>query len=296
MQRIFLALIGMALVQVLWAPVLYADIPMAPLIGWARLQHAWVILLAIGIEAAAIKWLFALGWRRAAVLSVVVNAVTAALGLVVYPVLGMGLYPLIAPLVLGVTYGSPAVEAGVALAFVTLVDTAVELALLRVAFGLAAGWGRSFGFLLANALSAALLLAVLAQAEGTSRMPDEEVARLEATYAPEIAFMQQIVDDLDAVYAAHDTLSGTTWAAETATAANDLRFRRLYVAKKYAHYLVFGSGLHSTAERRGDMIFRRGRVDVWRSATQGGVWYYGYTIHGGRGAHAPRVTALFDRP
>ena len=296
MRWMGLAAPALALLAVIVPAQARADIPMAPFIGWARLSHAWVIPVAIGLEAAALKWLFALGWRRALVLSLVVNLATGALGALVYPFLGLALYPFVAPLVLDLSYGGAAVETGAALGLVTLVDTGLELALLVLAFGLTATWRRALGFLAANAASAALLYAVLAQAVAVPEIPAPEIARLETAYAPEIAFMQRVLDELDEVYAENNSLSGTPWSEKMSQEAAAFRFRRLYVARHDAHSLVFGEGLNSTAGRRGEGYARHGRVEIWRTFAQGDEWYYGYAIHAGRGARAARIVAIFDRP
>lgn len=239
---------------------------------------------------------FRAGLGRAAVLSLVVNLVTGALGALLYPFIGMALYPFIAPLVLGLSYGGAAVETGAALVLVTLVNTGVELAVLVFVFGLGTTRLRTLGFLGANAASAALLYAVLAQAVAVPEIPGPEIARLETAYAEEIAFMHRVLGELDDVHATTGSLFGTPWSEETSREAAALRFRRLYVARRTAHYLVFGEGLNGMTGRRGEGYTRRGRVEIWRTVAQGGEWYYGYAVHAGIGARAPRIVAIFDRP
>ncbi|MBN2906372.1 MAG: hypothetical protein JXJ18_06680 [Rhodobacteraceae bacterium] len=218
----FAAILGVMLC--LWPSVAAADVPMAPFIGWGRIGHAWVVLLAIGIEAAALKWLFAVSWRRATVLSLVVNLVTAALGVVVYPFIGLALYPMFAPLVMELSHGGFLVEAGVALAIVALVDWGIELGVLALVFGLDIRRARAAGFLVANVLSAALLFGALWYEQYIPGLGRNEWNRIEADHGPEIAFLREVLEEMPAhAYYGYPWLD-RDWRDEVAARAEGLRF------------------------------------------------------------------------
>lgn len=138
-----------------------ADIPMFLALPITKLTFWWTVLLAIAIEAAAIRWIFQFTWKRSTVASLTVNLATFLLGLVLYPEIGMSLYPVLEPLVTRLTGGGVFVELGVTLAISTLLDTAVELGLLRAVFDAGIVLRSALLFLLANVLTASIFFILI---------------------------------------------------------------------------------------------------------------------------------------
>lgn len=236
--------------------------PMAPFIGWTRIEYWWVIVAAVGIEAAAIHWLFAVDWGRAARLSLVVNLVTAGIGAVAYPFLGMFLYPVLAPAVLGLSSGGLLVEAGVALVFVALFDWLVELALLALIFGLALRWYRALGFLVTNVATAALLYGALWYAQYIPPLKEDELARIESVYAEEIALVREAAEDMPGHgYYGYPWIDHA-WRAAWVSRAEALEFYdlgfgiRVSPSRFHVMYVndLHGGGWSVTARTQGDAV------------------------------------------
>lgn len=171
-----------------------ADMGMA----WALLvSEYWTLPLAIAIELVAIHWIFGFTWKRSVVAALAANAVTFVLGFVLlYPVMDYVLYRGLRPWIQGLTGGGPFSDVTVALAMTALFDTAFELPVLRFGFKAAISLQRALLFLLANALTGAIFLALAIVPEIPARLPVEEVRVLEEYYAPEIRYMRELLDEI----------------------------------------------------------------------------------------------------
>jgi hypothetical protein len=143
-----------------------ANIPMFWIIPLAKLEYWWTVLLAIVIEAVAIRWIFDFTWNRSAVAAMVVNFATFLLGFILYPAAGGILYPLVEPLVTRPTGGGELIghrATLVLLLIVALLDSAVELALLRSLYKAVIVLQKALLFLLANLFTASIFFALLAR-------------------------------------------------------------------------------------------------------------------------------------
>lgn len=190
--------VGMALV---WPAMAAADVPMFFVFALTKVSYWWSIPLVVGIEAAALKWIFGYRWNIAVRASLLVNLVSLGLGVLIYPMIGMALYPVFAPQVTEAFGTGPMVElVATALGF-ALVDGVVETITLIVMHSF--GWPRvtpvaAVLFFLANLLTAALLVGVIYVANAPARIGAEEMDALFETYSDEIAFMDRLLEEMPA--------------------------------------------------------------------------------------------------
>ncbi|MBS0126420.1 hypothetical protein [Thetidibacter halocola] len=275
-----------------------ADVPMVFMVALFKVSSIPGILAVLLIEGLALRWIFGFDTPLAMRTAFYANAVSFGVGLLLYPMIGAALYPVLAPIVMK-AYGAAALaELAITLGALVILDTLIELPFIgrlrKVRLGLRA-WA---GFFLANVLGVLALAAFVVDygALFEKPLPREEVAGLEAHYAPEIAFMHRLLDESAAVYAEHGEIYGTDWVDQVSAEAAAFRFRRLTVARETAMPIVWGEGLHSTSGRRGEGAYYTDDVWVWRTMEQDGIWYYTYELRTSWSPQTLAVRALFDPP
>ena len=284
---------------VLWLPTqTMADVPMffvAALLKFASIPALVVVLL---IETAAIKWAFGLDWRNALLTSLIANAASTAIGLIAYPMVGMAVYPVLAPIVMGVMGGTVSLEILLTLLGVSLLDTIIELPVIAIVRNVRIRSHGAVIVLVANLLgSIVLALAIVDWSEiRRETIPEEEIDRLEAYYAEEIAFMYEIFVRIPEVFDDNGNLIDEDWLESLRTPAEAMRFGSLGVTSNYIHYIVFPRNLHSQSGIHGQGVFRRGNLTVWRTVDQEDLWYYSYRLRTGIRSDSPGVAAIFERP
>lgn len=295
---------AIALMLLLALPVpAAADMPMFPIFAAMRFSVWWTIPVALAIEAVALRLIFGLTWGRAGWMSVVINAATLALGFVLYPVAGVIAYPVLSRLVLAAVGGSPAIEFTATLVGAALIDTGVELLLLKWPFRLAVTWRRGLLFLLANLLSAGVLLAAVAWEITPGRMTGAEVARIEATYRPEIALMREMLDELPEQVTLGDEpwqtkWTGRDWLKGNRARADRMRFLSLTLGVPPARYPMeftrFETQRFDTLYQRQGLTLRGGFVRSTIPGQETGVVLYEITrsVDG----HVFSATAIFRAP
>lgn len=164
-QRDF-ALFGIALAcWVASAGAVAADVPMFFLVATTRIWYWWAIPAAIILEAIVFRFAFKNTWRIALAISLAANLASGALGVPLYPIVGMMMYPILAPIVTGMFGYGMAVEAVATLAALVLLDTAVEfltLVVLYRVFSVQASILNALWVFFANLISTALLVTVIA--------------------------------------------------------------------------------------------------------------------------------------
>jgi len=287
------------LLAALWLPSrAFADVPMffvAALLRFASIPALVVVLL---IEAAAIKWAFGFDWRKAVLTSVIANAASAAIGLFAYPMVGMAIYPIIAPIVMGVMNATVSLEIILTLLVVSILDTVIELPVIGRVRRIRITFRATLIMLLANIVgSIVLALAIVDWSEiRQERIPDEEIAHLEAYYAEEIAFMHEIYFQVPDVFDSHGFLVEEDWHERFQAPAEEMRFGMLGVTSNYIYYIVRPRNLHSQSGLHGVGFFRRDDLTVWRTVDQDGIWYYSYRLRTGLLSSSPGVAAIFERP
>ncbi len=244
------------LVLGLWPAMAAANVPMFFVFALTKITYWWSIPLAVAIEGAALRWLFGYAWTVALRASLIVNLVSLALGILLYPMIGMMLFPVLAPAVTGAFgYGQMVELIATAIGF-ALVDAAVEVITLNVMQ--AWGWERvtwraAIWFFLANLVTAALLLAVIYAAATPPRIKTAELDTVFATYAEEIALMDRLLEEMPAQRS--DEFSGfsSAWLDAKQAEAKPTAFAVLSVA---VPGLAFGDVL------RREMMQRSSELDA----------------------------------
>lgn len=267
----------------------------AALLKFASIPALVIVLL---IEAAAIKWAFGFDWRNALLTSVIVNAASTVVGLFAYPMVGMVIYPVVAPIVMGLMGGTVSFEILLTLLGISLVDTVIELPVIARVRKVRITFRAAVIVLLANAVGSIVLALALVDWSKTSRekIPEDEIARLEAYYSEEIAFMDEIFARVPSALDHNGNLIDEDWQESLRAPADAMRFGMLGITSRYIYYIVYPRNLHSQSALRGQGVFRRGNLTVRRTVDQDGVWYYSYRLQTGMRSDAPGVAAIFERP
>ena len=291
-------LLVVAFAAIWFATPALADVPMFLVAALLKFASIPALVLVLLIEAAAIKWAFALDWRGALLMSVVANAVSTLVGLLAYPVVGAAIYPALAPIVMGIMGGSVSLEILLTLLGVSLLDVVIELPVIAKLRKVKVTVRAATIVLLANVIGSIVLAVAIVDWSDLrrERIPDDEISRLEAYYAEEIAFMEEIFARVPDVFDQDGILIDKEWAETLEAPAEAMRFGMLGLTSRYIHYIVFPRSLHSQSALRGQGVFRRGNLTVWRTVDQDGVWYYSYRLRSGLRSDSPGVAAIFERP
>ena len=228
--------------MILLPTAVLADVPILFVFAGVRVVFWWTILVAIAVEAVALWRFFGLSLRRAVVAAVVVNIGTALMGFVVYPLVGMMSYPVLAPLVTNVFGTGRIVEVAAYCIAAAVVDTPIELGLL-VLLSAVAGYGVKIGrkaaavFFLANLISAAVLFVAIEI--GPRRVPvDAAMQDLIATeFADEVAFINAVFRALPD-HVDEDGKVDPAWREGLRQEAEGMAFVELMVGSNKAQYAV----------------------------------------------------------
>jgi hypothetical protein len=123
-----------------------------------------VIVTGLLIEALVLRFLFTMNWKRAFTVSVVVNAISTGLGVLLIPLAGIGweIFPgLVLYKVLNMGTFNPITWSATFL-FALGITTSIEVVCLRRLFGVPPGKRTWFWWTLANAVTVGLAFASLA--------------------------------------------------------------------------------------------------------------------------------------
>ncbi|WP_137699846.1 hypothetical protein [Marimonas lutisalis] len=303
--RAFLLMAGLCLA----ATPAMADIPMTWVIGILKFGAWPVLLLIVLIEAVALALACGLRAGRAVRLSLYANLFTAALGVVLYPPFAGVIYPLFQAALPGSVAQGWSMEwiitraAGVTLLF-TVIDTALELPFLAHVGKLRITLKAAALYFLANFIGMAILVGVVLSGEGVFKppIPDEEIARFEQHYAPEIAFMQKTLGEFEALTSRpgwkREDENGTspvdTWIAQVEAEAREYRFRWLTVSRQYMYPIYRDEAAKGVSQWTGEQWYRRGNVEVYASKANRGIWYFVYKITVPGTPHDAQIRAWLD--
>lgn len=247
-----------------------ANVPMLPFFALVRLSMWWLILLAVLIEAAALRWFFAVSWRDAAWLSVAVNAISLGCGVLLYPLVGAFGYAALGDWVVQTFGAGSTVELMSLSVGAAVVDAIVELTALRIIWGIRANPGQALAFLAANLMSAGLLIGVMAWEARVPALSAEDAATVQSHYAGEIAYLRQVLHDLPHKARVTETDRGYSldWADEQWLAAlkhvrETTRIRNLSLSTPPGRVIWFlGSTSLDVTQRRtlGDLVIEKGET------------------------------------
>ncbi|WP_397542721.1 hypothetical protein [Roseovarius salis] len=237
----------------------------------------------------ALRVLFGLEWPRAARLAIFVNLISMFGGIVIYPVAGLVLYPLLEPLVVMVFGRGDMVEFSSYALGVGVVDTGVELVALASFFGVAVRWRSGLGFLLANLLTAALLVGVIVWQNTPAAMPRAEAQAVQDTYAQELSFLEEVLAGLPRNVSVPDGAEGfpdfdDAELERIRTRMETLRLRTISLSVPLTTF--FGIGI--TALMQIDARYRDGGLTIER-----GLMMAAFTA--GRAVGAPVYRVQLER-
>lgn len=215
------------------ASAAWANMPMAPFFSFVKLALWWVILLALAIETVALRYLFSMEWRPAAVAAVTINLVSLICGLALYPVAAALGYAVLEDMIVDMFGTGELVEISALWIGAAFVDTGVELIALNWLFSKRSTPGKALGFLLANLSSAGILVGIMVWQAHIPALPPEEAARVETEYATEIDFLLKTLDAFPAHVEVPKPDAATfnppdrDWTNGLLTELDDLRIRTI---------------------------------------------------------------------
>lgn len=267
------ALVAIALV----APsAAMADMPMFFVLAFTRFVYWWTIPLAIAVELVAIRYIFHVTWNKAVVLSLAVNALSAAAGILVYPLVGAALYPALAPTVIGVFGYGLVVEVTATTLAMAVVDTLMELGLIALLLRIA-NLREGVLFFAANVMTAAILLAAILHANAPPRLSEADRADFLSTYSEELALLSEVLEEAPFNLGSTDFRFDERWLADKAVQAEGSSFTVLRVMgdTRMSHVVsAYGRGMYG-ATLEGQATWREFTIRRWtRDPRDGGATYW----------------------
>jgi hypothetical protein len=136
-----------------WVPKAHADVPFTFIFLYGKLTYWWVIVIGLAIEATFLHKFFEMSWKKATVAALIINVASTLLGFVGLPLIFIPVSPLEPP--------ETIVALIIIIAYLAVVDNLIELSLLRLAFRIKLSLRRFLIFLLANAITGALVYIAL---------------------------------------------------------------------------------------------------------------------------------------
>nr|WP_321249683.1 hypothetical protein [uncultured Ruegeria sp.] len=267
----------------------WANVPMAPFFALIKVSLWWVILLALLIETVALQYLFRMEWKLAAKAALAINVISLFCGLVLYPLMAVLGYALLEDMIVDLFGSSGFVEISALWIGASIVDSGVELCALKLFFSRRSSLSQGFGFLIANLASAGVLVGVMAFEAHVPVMPAEETSRIEAEFAPEIAFMKKTLHAFPSHIVVNQPSAGfrlpdRDWTDGLLTELETLRIRTIALSVPPATVWTKGSTALWDVDARfkdGETTIEKGFVDtvyVRRQPHPTGLWHYRYRI------------------
>lgn len=210
-----------------------ADVPMFLVIAMTRVTLWWTIPFVLAIEAAALKFIFGLAWGKAATLSVMVNAISAAVGVFLYPMVGMVVYPALYPVVTGVFGFGPMVEATATFLAMGVLDAIVELVAVRTLLRMPT-LPQALWVLLANLATTGLLLGAVVYANIPPSLPREEAQGLVDAHSAELAFADRILAEAPQHRLPDSYRFDPEWFETLKDDVQGLTYRTLWISSTHA--------------------------------------------------------------
>ena len=241
MRKLQLAL---AIMTVITLPVVaLANVPMALVYGIERYIYIPIVLI---VEWLVLKFFFGFSWGKAATASITVNAITYVIGFFAFPLLGFFVYqtPLIDLIGVFITQGSLG-ELILIMLVAALVDTAIELSVLKAGFKRLLNKRRVIVWLLANLATAAIVLLGVGVEKGLEiasgkRIDPQEVECIREVYAAELSFMKQVGED------AVNNISEESWGGYSLDWKNRIMNKTVSFPSILRLYLKSGKDKHAS--------------------------------------------------
>ena len=217
------------------APMLaFADVPFFFAAASLKMVAWWTMPITLAIDAVILRTLFAMRWPRAVGLSIVINAVSALAGMILYLPVGLIAYHIFAPIVRLLSSSiSSAGFAGYAEAVLTFAGMAALDVVIKV-FTLRFGFATRMSPIrvLAIAISAMFTVAMIFYAVNPvlfHRVSGREIAQVERSYGPEIAFMRRLLAEAPEHLKPGGIVLESEWEKSVKEQATSYRFNELYL-------------------------------------------------------------------
>jgi hypothetical protein len=137
----------------MWVSKAHADVPFTLIFLYGKFTHWWVMVIGLAIEATFLHEFFEMSWKKAPTAALIINVASTLLGFVGLPLIFIPVSPLEPP--------ETIVALIIIIAYLAVVDNLIELSLLRLAFRIKLSLRRFLIFLLANAITGALVYIAL---------------------------------------------------------------------------------------------------------------------------------------
>lgn len=217
---------------ILWSGSAQANAPWVMLLV-GPLWLWWTVPLALVVEALALRLLFAARWWAAAAASVVLNLASALLGIVLFQLwVGDGLESDGLRFMLYDEQGGVRANAVLFMVALVAIGCALELGLAWRLFRVRWSARRGAVLLILNLLTSGSVFLHLVPADYWDPLTAGEVARLEASYGPEVAFMKTLLETAPA------ERREPGWLAQQREGAAALRFLDLWMRDGQASYAL----------------------------------------------------------
>ena len=233
-----------AILAVITFPVVVlANMPMVLMYGIGRYTFIPIVLI---VEWLVLKFFFEFSWGKAATASITVNATTYVIGIFAFPLLGSIVYRTTLIDLIGrfITQGSLG-ELLLIMLVAALVDTAIELSVLKVGFKRLLNKRRVIVWLMANLATAAIVLLGVGVEKGLEiasgkRIDRQEVECIREVYAAELSFMKQVGED------AVNNISEESWGGYSLDWKNRIMNKTVSFPSILRLYLKSGEDKHAS--------------------------------------------------
>jgi len=137
----------------LWVSTADADVPFTLIFLYGKFTHWWVMVIGLAIEATFLHKFFEMSWKKSPVASLIINVASTILGFIGLPLVFIPVSPLEPPQTIAALV--------IIIAYLAIVDNLIEFSLLRLAFRIKLSLRRFLIFLVANAITGALVYIAL---------------------------------------------------------------------------------------------------------------------------------------
>lgn len=136
-----------------WVTTVYADVPFTLVFLYGKLTHWWVVVVGLAIESIFLNKFFEMSWKKAPTAALIANIASTLLGFIGLPLIFIPVSALEPP--------ETIVALIVIIVYLAVIDNLIELSLIRLVFRIRFSLRRFLIFLLANAITGALVYIAL---------------------------------------------------------------------------------------------------------------------------------------
>ena len=137
----------------MWVTTVHADVPFSLVFLYGKQTHWWVLIIGLAIEVIFLHKFFEMGWKKALTASLVINIASTFVGFIGFPFIFIPVLPLEPPHTITALI--------IIFIYFALLDNLIELSLIRLVFRIKLTLRRFLFFLLANAITGALVYIAL---------------------------------------------------------------------------------------------------------------------------------------